>query len=175
MSVAIRGLAAVGAAALTLGIVTQETGFAAQASGHERAGKADHNRGQVRILERPERHFEESIRIGRRKLERIHARHRDNREEGATASGSQGGFPSPESLGVSSATLEAIAACESGGDPTAVSADGTYHGLYQFDYGTWESVGGSGDPAAASPEEQTYRAALLYSQSGSSPWPICGS
>ena len=28
--------------------------------------------------------------------------------------------------------LEAIAACESGGDPTAVSADGTYHGKYQF-------------------------------------------
>ena len=75
---------------------------------------------------------------------------------------------------MSSSTLEAIAACESGGDPTAVSVDGTYHGLYQFDYGTWASVGGSGDPAAASPAEQTYRAALLYSQSGSSPWPICG-
>ena len=57
----------------------------------------------------------------------------------------------------------------------AVSADGSYHGLYQFDYGTWASVGGSGDPAAASPEEQTYRAALLYARSGSSAWPICGS
>jgi soluble lytic murein transglycosylase-like protein len=76
--------------------------------------------------------------------------------------------------GVSQATLDAIAACESGGDPTAVSAGGTYRGLYQFDQGTWESVGGSGDPAAASPAEQTYRAALLYSRSGSSPWPICG-
>jgi hypothetical protein len=75
---------------------------------------------------------------------------------------------------VSSSTLEAIAACESGGDPTAVSTDGTYHGLYQFDLGTWASVGGSGDPAAASPAEQSYRAALLYSQSGSSPWPVCG-
>ena len=71
--------------------------------------------------------------------------------------------------------LEAIAACESGGDPTAVSADGTYRGLFQFDYGTWASVGGSGDPAAAPVAEQYQRAAILYARSGSSPWPICGS
>ena len=76
--------------------------------------------------------------------------------------------------GVSQETLDAIAACESGGDPTAVSSDGTYRGKYQFDYGTWESVGGSGDPAAAPEAEQDYRAALLYSESGSSPWPVCG-
>jgi transglycosylase-like protein len=76
--------------------------------------------------------------------------------------------------GVSIGTLESIASCESGGDPTAVSSDGTYRGKYQFDYGTWESVGGHGDPAAAPEEEQDYRAALLYSRSGSSPWPVCG-
>jgi hypothetical protein len=76
--------------------------------------------------------------------------------------------------GVSIATLESIAACESGGDPAAVSSEGTYRGKYQFDEGTWESVGGSGDPAAAPEDEQDYRAALLYSRSGSSPWPICG-
>ncbi len=76
--------------------------------------------------------------------------------------------------GVSMATLESIAACESGGDPGAVSSDGTYRGKYQFDYGTWESVGGHGDPAAAPEDEQDYRAALLYSRSGSSPWPVCG-
>jgi hypothetical protein len=76
--------------------------------------------------------------------------------------------------GVSQETLDAIGACESGGDPTAVSSDGTYRGKYQFDYGTWESVGGSGDPAAAPEQEQDYRAALLYSRSGSSPWPVCG-
>ena len=76
--------------------------------------------------------------------------------------------------GVSLSTLEGIAACESGGDPTIVSADGSYRGKYQFDYGTWESVGGSGDPAAAPEAEQDYRAALLYASSGSSPWPICG-
>jgi hypothetical protein len=76
--------------------------------------------------------------------------------------------------GVSVATLESIASCESGGDPSAVSSDGSYRGKYQFDYGTWASVGGSGDPAAAPEAEQDYRAALLYERSGSSPWPVCG-
>ena len=76
--------------------------------------------------------------------------------------------------GVSIETLEAIASCESGGDPRIVSSDGSYRGKYQFAVSTWESVGGSGDPAAAPEYEQDYRAALLYAQSGSSPWPICG-
>src|SRR6478752_4461524 len=35
-------------------------------------------------------------------------------------------------LGVSMATLESIASCESGGNPAAVSSDGTYRGKYQF-------------------------------------------
>jgi hypothetical protein len=83
-------------------------------------------------------------------------------------------FPTPEAAGASSATLSAIAACESGGDPTAVSADGAYHGKYQFDYSTWASVGGSGDPAAASEAEQDYRAAMLYARSGPGAWPTCG-
>jgi hypothetical protein len=174
MSVATRSLAVAGAAALTLGIVTQDAGSAARTTGHERAG-GGHADGRVAVLERPQRHFEDSIRIGQRKLERIRERRDARAHDRQDASAGQGGFPAPESVGVSGASLDAIAACESGGDPTAVSADGAYHGLYQFDYGTWASVGGSGDPAAASPEEQTYRAALLYSRSGSSPWPICGS
>jgi hypothetical protein len=70
--------------------------------------------------------------------------------------------------------LEAIAACESGGDPVAVSADGTYRGKYQFDLQTWASVGGSGDPAAAPEAEQDRRAAILYARAGASPWPVCG-
>ena len=81
---------------------------------------------------------------------------------------------SPESLGVSQTTLDAIASCESGGDPTAVSADGTYRGKYQFDEATWASVGGNGDPAAAPAAEQDMRAAMLYSQVGASAWPVCG-
>jgi soluble lytic murein transglycosylase-like protein len=116
----------------------------------------------------PAQSFRRSIRIGVHRI-RV-ARHRRlvrqrRRQEEAFAS-----LPG----GVSQATLDAIGACESGGDPTAVSSDGAYRGKYQFDYGTWESVGGSGDPAAASEAEQDYRAALLYAQSGSSPWPVCG-
>jgi Transglycosylase-like domain len=76
--------------------------------------------------------------------------------------------------GVSIATLESLAACESGGDPAAVNAAG-YYGKYQFDESTWASVGGSGNPAEAPEAEQDYRAAVLYSRAGSSPWPVCGS
>ena len=68
----------------------------------------------------------------------------------------------------------ALAQCESGGDPTAVSYGGLYRGLYQFTLGTWASVGGTGDPAAATPAEQTYRAQLLYDREGRTPWPVCG-
>jgi hypothetical protein len=77
-------------------------------------------------------------------------------------------------LGVPRSSLEAIAACESGGDPSSVSADGSYRGKYQFDYGTWASLGGRGDPAAAPEYEQDVRAAMLYRRAGSSPWPVCG-
>jgi len=68
----------------------------------------------------------------------------------------------------------ALARCESGGNPRAVSSGGTYRGLYQFSMSTWHSVGGSGDPIDASPSEQTYRAQILYRRSGRSPWPVCG-
>jgi hypothetical protein len=70
--------------------------------------------------------------------------------------------------------LQAIASCESGGDPRAVDASGTYRGKYQFDVQTWRSVGGSGDPAAAPEAEQDRRAAILYGRAGSAPWPVCG-
>ena len=68
----------------------------------------------------------------------------------------------------------ALAACESGGNPSVVSSNGLYHGLYQFDAQTWQSVGGSGVASDASAAEQTQRAQTLYNQRGSSPWPVCG-
>ena len=68
----------------------------------------------------------------------------------------------------------ALARCESGGNPRAVSSSGTYRGLYQFSMSTWRSVGGSGDPIDASSGEQTYRAKLLYNRSGAGQWPHCG-
>jgi hypothetical protein len=75
---------------------------------------------------------------------------------------------------VASPQLQAIAACESGGNPAAIGGGGAYRGKYQFDYGTWASVGGSGDPAAAPEAEQDRRAAILLQRSGTSPWPVCG-
>ena len=72
-----------------------------------------------------------------------------------------------------SAPLEAIAACESGGDPTTDTGNGFY-GKYQFTQATWQSVGGTGNPAQSSEAEQDRRAARLYAQAGSSPWPVCG-
>jgi hypothetical protein len=131
-------------------------------------GKDRPARSKLEVLQRPTERLRRSIQIHEARVERL----RERREERQEAS--EPDFASPESLGVSQATLESIAACESGGDPTAVSADGTYRGKYQFDYSTWTSVGGSGDPAAAPEAEQDMRAAMLYSQAGASPWPICG-
>jgi hypothetical protein len=73
-----------------------------------------------------------------------------------------------------SSVLERIAQCESGGDPTAVSADGRYFGKYQFSRRTWRAVGGTGNPARASEAEQDRRAAILYEREGTRPWPVCG-
>ncbi len=70
--------------------------------------------------------------------------------------------------------LQAIAACESGGNPRAVSADGSFRGKYQFSPATWQAVGGKGDPAAAPEAEQDKRAAILYARSGPGQWPVCG-
>lgn len=72
--------------------------------------------------------------------------------------------------------LASIRACESGtaGGYRAISAGGTYRGAYQFDFQTWASVGGQGDPADAPPREQDYRAAKLFRERGSQPWPRCG-
>lgn len=141
--------------------------LAAPGGGSERAGLAP-AQPALASLTGPVKRFHRAIRMGVHRM-RV-ARHRRvvrrRREREATFSTLPGG--------VSQATLDAIGACESGGDPTAVSSDGSYRGKYQFDYGTWESVGGSGDPAAASEAEQDYRAALLYAQAGSSPWPVCG-
>jgi Transglycosylase-like domain len=167
-------LAATSAVGLTLSVVAQGAGSAAQpaTSGHgAHARHANQQRTHVHVLTNPSRHFDRSLRSAQRRAERRRA----SRAAGQGSTSTSGaGYPSPESLGVSTTTLDSIASCESGGDPTAVSADGTYRGKYQFDYGTWASVGGSGDPAAAPEAEQDYRAALLYSRVGSSAWPICG-
>jgi soluble lytic murein transglycosylase-like protein len=130
-----------------------------------RIGVADAVPAKVSVLRRSTVSFHRTIRTTVAHLEAVHRAEarRKRRELFASLPG-----------GVSRETLEAIASCESGGNPTAISSDGSYRGKYQFDEGTWASVGGSGDPAAAPEAEQDYRAALLYQRAGSSPWPICG-
>ena len=70
--------------------------------------------------------------------------------------------------------LRRIAKCESGGDPTAISPDGSYRGKYQFTRSTWRALGGKGDPADASEATQDRIALKLYRRSGTTPWPSCG-
>ena len=139
----------------------------AAAGGEDKKQTSAAERGEAKIapLQRPVRRLHKTIDVQVKQIRAAQRRQRQQELEEAYAT-----LPG----GVSIETLEAIAACESGGDPTIVSADGSYRGKYQFDYGTWASVGGSGDPAAAPEAEQDYRAALLYAQAGSSPWPVCG-
>jgi len=62
-----------------------------------------------------------------------------------------------------------LRACES------PSNGGTrYRGYYQFSQSSWESAGGTGDPAAASLEEQTARAQYLAAHTDPAhQWPVC--
>jgi hypothetical protein len=84
----------------------------------------------------------------------------------ATSSSYSGG-------GGAGGSLAGIRACESGGNYSTNTGNGFY-GAYQFDQQTWNSVGGSGNPANASPAEQDARAQALINSRGSSPWPSCG-
>lgn len=66
--------------------------------------------------------------------------------------------------------------CESTNNYTAESSNGLFYGAYQFEPRTWRTVGGTGNPAHAPPEEQDARARLLYARRGDQPWPrdFCG-
>jgi len=153
------------ALATAIGIAFPALALAAGPDAKQAKTKAKHGRQQERhsyssALDRPAANLRSTIQV---QVKQIRAEQRKKRHDRWR--------PLPGS--VSQSTLDAIGSCESGGDPNAVSSGGTYRGKYQFDYGTWASVGGHGDPAAASEKEQDYRAALLYNRSGSSPWPNC--
>src|SRR5674476_1027434 len=86
-----------------------------------------------------------------------------------TAVVGEGTRPRPASSGGAVVTGDvwgALAQCESGGNPAAVSSNGLYYGLYQFSLGTWGAMGGSGLPSNASPAEQLQRAQALQARSG---------
>ena len=67
---------------------------------------------------------------------------------------------------------------DSAGGYAAVSPDGVYHGAYQFDQSTWNSVADSigradlvgVDPASATPADQDTLATALYQMRGNQPW-----
>ena len=59
--------------------------------------------------------------------------------------------------------------CESGNN-YAINTGNGYFGAYQFDLGTWRSVGGSGYPNDASPATQDALALRLWQQRGWGPW-----
>ena len=90
------------------------------------------------------------------------------------ASPTTGSTEAPAAGAAGGGGLQGIAQCESGGNPSAIGAGGQYRGKYQFSRETWQSVGGSGDPAAAPEAEQDRRAAMLYARSGTASWPRCG-
>lgn len=97
------------------------------------------------------------------------ARRAEAAKEAAKASRSKPGQRSPGAGG----GWAALRNCESGGN-YANKENPKYRGAYQFSYATWASVGGSGDPANASPEEQDMRARMLFERSGAGQWPRCG-
>lgn len=65
-----------------------------------------------------------------------------------------------------------IAACESSGNWAISTGNGFYGGL-QFTLGSWAAVGGSGNPANASREEQIARGQALQARQGWGAWPAC--
>lgn len=92
---------------------------------------------------------------------------------GDSGSGDSGSGDSGSGGSVPEGVWAQLAQCESGGNPSIVSSNGLYHGLYQFRVDTWRSVGGSGLPSEASPAEQTKRAQILQQRSGWGQWPAC--
>ena len=93
------------------------------------------------------------------------------RAQSAAATAAPAGTPATG--GAAPPHLEAIAACESGGNYSTNTGNGFY-GAYQFDLQTWQSMGGRGLPSAAPYWEQDIRAKALYWARGDQPWPVCG-
>ena len=90
-------------------------------------------------------------------------------------SGSGGGDMSTEEikamLGGPGSKWYQVAKCESNFNPRAVNKSNNAHfGLFQFKLQTWQSMGGSGNPVDASPQEQFQRAKKLQAQEGWGQW-----
>ncbi len=85
--------------------------------------------------------------------------------------------PAPRTTTVNWALLACIRSFEQNDNPragpTGYASDtgNSFYGAYQFTWSTWVSVGGSGNPAHAEPDEQDARAWRLYLRDGLAPWP----
>lgn len=82
-------------------------------------------------------------------------------------------FAAPASADTGS-TWDQLAECESGGNWNIDTGNG-YRGGLQFQQSTWESFGGSGNPANASREEQIAVAENVLDGQGWGAWPACSS
>jgi hypothetical protein len=94
----------------------------------------------------------------------------------AAMSGALGLVPmalSTGTAGADSVNWDAIAKCESGGNWSTNTGNGTYGGL-QFKQATWASNGGVGNPATASRAEQIRVAENVLRTQGLKAWPTCG-
>ncbi|HLX78194.1 MAG TPA: transglycosylase family protein [Acidimicrobiales bacterium] len=96
----------------------------------------------------------------------------------AAAAAPLSGPPSPTSAlstiptGTLSQDFAAIRFCESD-DNYADNTGNGYYGAYQFSLPTWDGLGETGLPSAASPSTQDSAAYTLYRRDGWSPWPAC--
>ncbi len=71
----------------------------------------------------------------------------------------------------------ALAVCETLGNPRAFNPSGPYYGMYMFSLPMWRAAGGMRTPLDWPPEEQTYRAQVLYQRVAGrwrGQWPNCG-
>jgi resuscitation-promoting factor RpfC len=95
----------------------------------------------------------------------------------ATAiAGSLAVVPMALSMGTANADTvnwDAIAQCESGGNWSTNTGNGTYGGL-QFKQATWAANGGVGNPATAPRGEQIRVAENVLRTQGLKAWPKCG-
>ncbi|MDN5712442.1 MAG: transglycosylase family protein, partial [Brevibacterium aurantiacum] len=99
----------------------------------------------------------------------------DNSTGGGSGSGGGGGDMSTQEikdmLGGPGSKWYQVAKCESEFNPRAVNKSNNAHfGLFQFKIATWQSVGGSGNPIDASPQEQFDRAKKLQAAAGWGQW-----
>ncbi len=78
----------------------------------------------------------------------------------------------PRRVAASGDHFDALAQCESGGDPTTNTGNGFY-GAFQFTLSTWHSIGRTGNPTDYSYGEQKAAAIDLQARSGWGQWPAC--